>query len=181
MISIGISGHRNLSDVDNLTSVIDDVLKEISTYFSDASMKMISSLAEGADRLVVWRVQKNFKMHLTVPLPMKESDYMLDFKSVTSIKEFTTLLKQATEIIEIPPKNSRALSYLAAGIYILDHCDVLIAIWDGAPAKGTGGTAEIVAEARNRGLPIAWVHTSGSIPVTYERFTNQNKNKLGDL
>jgi hypothetical protein len=45
---------------------------------------------------------------------------------------------------------------------------VLIAIWDGKTAQGQGGTGAIMARARQRGLPIAWVHAGNRKPGTQE-------------
>ena len=42
-------------------------------------------------------------------------------------------------------------------LFVLEHSDVLIAIWDGKPAQGPAGTGQIVAEARQRTIPLAWV------------------------
>ena len=66
---------------------------------------------------------------------------------------------------------------MASGRYILDRCRFLIAVWDGQPGGGLGGTAHIVTEARQRGLPLAWVKAERApnfkgLPasVTFERF-----------
>ena len=32
-----------------------------------------------------------------------------------------------------------------------------MAVWDGAGAKGPGGTGDVVAEARRRGTPVLWI------------------------
>jgi len=40
------------------------------------------------------------------------------------------------------------------GQYVVDHCDVLIAVWDGQPSRGRGGTAEIVQYALEQNRPI---------------------------
>jgi hypothetical protein len=118
---------------------------------------------------------------------------MLDFKSIYSKAAFTTLLEQADHVIELPSEDTREACYLAAGLYVLDHSDVLIALWDGEPARGTGGTAEIVAEARRRGMPIAWVkiarseresssekkNSAGCVRVHYERFPNRPGREVG--
>jgi hypothetical protein len=37
---------------------------------------------------------------------------------------------------------------------MLDDVDQLIAVWDGGPARGLGGTAEIVQLARRHGLTV---------------------------
>jgi hypothetical protein len=41
-------------------------------------------------------------------------------------------------------------AYRRVGHYVVDHCDLLIAIWDGQPARGRGGTADIVQYALDR-------------------------------
>ncbi|MGA3159798.1 MAG: hypothetical protein ABSC77_01175 [Terracidiphilus sp.] len=45
-------------------------------------------------------------------------------------------------------------AYAQAGRYVVDHCDVLIAVWDGKPARGRGGTAKIVQYAQEQNRPI---------------------------
>ena len=181
MISIGVSGHRNLSNSDELNNAIDDVLKKITYTFNDKSIQIISPLAEGADRIAAWRVIKQYPYSLVVPLPMKKSNYTLDFNTPASKEEFISLLSMADQVIDLPPQASRALSYQSAGLYILDHCDVLIAVWDGAPSNGLGGTAEIVAEARKRGIPVAWLHIADKISIAYERFPNKLNEESGEL
>jgi hypothetical protein len=39
-------------------------------------------------------------------------------------------------------------AFLAAGHYIVDHCDVLFAVWDELPAGAMGGTGDVVEYAR---------------------------------
>jgi len=171
VISVGVSGHRALDDSDKIVNLVDDALEKIVIAFDDRLFKIISPLAEGADRLVVWRALANHGAHLLVPLPMALSEYMQDFPSITSKVEFITLLEQAERVIELPYASTREACYLAAGKYVLDNSDVLLAIWDGKAAKGLGGTAEIVKEARERDLPIVWIHTN---PQDLERITLEN-------
>ena len=45
---------------------------------------------------------------------------------------------------------------------------MLIAVWDGQDGQGQGGTATVVAKARELGLPIAWVHAGNRKPGTLE-------------
>jgi hypothetical protein len=195
MVAVGVSGHRNLPDLEIVSNAVDEALREILAVFGDNSLQVISPLAEGADRLVAWRAMANYSVRLVVPLPLEMSDYMLDFKSISSKAEFITLLEQADQVFELTAEDTREACYLDAGMYILDHSDVLIAVWDGAPARGIGGTAEIVTEARERGMPIAWVQVAGkkqatdsktgrkvkSMNVYYERFPNQPDREAGDL
>jgi hypothetical protein len=54
-------------------------------------------------------------------------------------------------------------SYLHAGLTMLDGVERLIAVWDGGPARGRGGTAEIVEHARRRGLAVDVMWPPGAV------------------
>jgi len=49
-------------------------------------------------------------------------------------------------------------AFFAAGKAVVDACDWLIAVWDGEPARGLGGSADVVAYARNQGrrVDVIW-------------------------
>ncbi len=68
-----------------------------------------------------------------------------------------------------PVAPSREAAYAGAGRAVLDRCDVLIALWDGLPARGLGGTAELVVEARARALPLLWISTDPPYALREER------------
>lgn len=44
---------------------------------------------------------------------------------------------------------------MATGLIVVERCDALLAAWDGEPAGGFGGTADVVAYARSRGRPVS--------------------------
>src|ERR1019366_184715 len=56
-----------------------------------------------------------------------------------------------------------ARSYEAVGRYVVRNADLLIAIWDGAPPSGWGGTADIMRFALETGTPVWWIHTDPAI------------------
>lgn len=168
MVAIGVTGHRFLTDLDRINAGIAEALRHIEQAFSDQPLTVISSLAEGADRLVAHQVLARPTAHLVVPLPLPKADYLSDFKSAESKAEFLSLLDRADKVIELPSVPTRPEAYDAAGTYVLDHCNVLIAIWDGQQAQGEGGTGSIIAQARQRSLRIAWVHAGNRKPGTEE-------------
>ncbi|MGP1308761.1 MAG: SLATT domain-containing protein [Phycisphaerales bacterium] len=45
-------------------------------------------------------------------------------------------------------------AFLEAGLRVVEECDVLLAVWDGQPARGKGGTGDVVALATARGKPV---------------------------
>ncbi|MFW6135464.1 MAG: hypothetical protein ACOC7N_01430 [Chloroflexota bacterium] len=167
MLPIGVVGHRFLTELDKVTAGVDEALDRIEAAFGEPLPAVISSLAEGADRLVLRRVLARCPdARLIVPLPLPQSDYMKDFSSPESREAFLDLLSRADQVVTLPPAPTREEAYAAGGYYVLDHCDVLLAVWDGKEGQGTGGTAGIVAEARHRHLPLTWVHAGNRIPGT---------------
>lgn len=162
---IGVTGHRILAEMDKINAGIDAALQRIERAFAERPLIIVSPLAEGADRLVAERVLARRHAQLIVPLPLPKADYLNDFEDAISKREFNELLKRAERVIELPPSPSRRVAYDAVGRYVLDQCDVLIAVWDGQLDNGTG---RVVTDARRRGLPIAWVHAGNRKPGTTE-------------
>jgi hypothetical protein len=166
MVRVGVTGHRFLAEIDTIAAGIEEALRRIEHERPGESLAVVSSLAEGADRLVVRHVLKRSGARLITPLPLARAAYMDDFSSTESKAEFSDLVAAAGEVVQLPEAASRAAAYRAAGTYVLDHCDVLLAVWDGQSAQGRGGTAHIVEQARMRGLPVAWVHAGNRRPGT---------------
>jgi hypothetical protein len=167
MVAIGVTGHRNLRNHEELTAVVDQVFERIYGSYGEVISQVVSPLAEGADRLVAKLAMDKCAAELIVPLPFGKEEYELDFESNESKIEFENLIDLAAEVIELLEKESKELSYLAAGMFVLEHCDVLIAIWDGTPPRGIGGTGEIVKIAREHNTPLAWIRVQSSDSTDY--------------
>jgi hypothetical protein len=45
---------------------------------------------------------------------------------------------------------------------MVKRADLLIAVWDGQPARSWGGTADVVAKARQLGLPVTVIWPNGA-------------------
>jgi hypothetical protein len=79
------------------------------------------------------------------------------------------LLQSAAEVVEL--LGSRATpaltdaAYMAAGEHVVMHADVMIAIWDGAEARGSGGTGDVVRLALACSLPILWIAAGQPHPL----------------
>jgi hypothetical protein len=154
---VGVTGHRALADPARVEGEVDAVLDRL-VGGSGAALVAVSSLAEGADRLVARRVLARPGGRLVALLPLDPVDYIADFADVASVQEFTDLLAAADEeeVIRGAPSDdwSREAAYERAGHAVLDRCDVLLALWDGAPGRGRGGTADLVFEAGLIAHPI---------------------------
>ncbi len=51
---------------------------------------------------------------------------------------------------------------MTASALMIDTADELYAVWDGEPARGYGGTADVVAYARERGKPVSVIWPDGA-------------------
>jgi len=187
-LAVGICGHRSVRESPDLLSAIDKVIEKITQAYSFQSLKLVSPLAEGADCIVTKRMLSTSNASLVALLPFTTEDYLEDFSTQESIREFRDLYQQARQVIELPGSMVREEAYVALGRTLLDHSTILVAIWNGKPANGKGGTAEIVLEARQRRLPLAWIlhkqpdsFGSEMIPskeeriwIIFERFPSQN-------
>ena len=150
-VRVGVTGHRKLTDEPLMRARIRDVLSQLDQRLQHTphTFTVVSPLAEGADRLVAgevlnWHASGGMpKPSLEVPLPLPEADYRQDFHTQASQDEFSDLLQSAVIKLDPPTGISRETAYQQVGHYVVHHCDILVAIWDGEPAAGTGGTAEI--------------------------------------
>ncbi|MCH8309818.1 MAG: hypothetical protein IIB17_04890 [Chloroflexi bacterium] len=163
-LRVGVTGHRILPDDDILSAQVTRALnraRELVTSSEDLPihLRIISPIAEGADRLVARAALVDDTTELEAPLPMPREQYVQDFETDESKNEFDALLKRADFVTVMPNSESREEAYERAGRHVVDRCDVLIALWDGEPSRGRGGTAEIVAYARDAGVPILRIST----------------------
>ena len=163
-LRIGVTGHRELADPDALAPAIDEAIQALTERVlgaqADPSLLIISALAEGADRLVARQVLARPAAELEVVLPLPVHEYLRDFPAEASKDEFTELLGRAARVWQAPPGGSREEAYERAGRHMVDRADMIIALWDGQPPRGRGGTASIVSYARDQGVPVAWVNTA---------------------
>lgn len=167
IIRIGVTGHRRLENEQAVRQSVKQVLTGLDRVLAHTphSFVVVSPLAEGADRLVVnevldWKATKEIvASSLEVVLPMPELEYVRDFASLESQQEFQSLLERASSKQTMGAVADRDAAYERAGHYVIERCDMLIAIWDGKPAAGRGGTAQIVEYARGAGRTIAWINS----------------------
>ncbi|HEY5387343.1 MAG TPA: hypothetical protein VIL79_05505 [Thermoleophilia bacterium] len=171
IVRVGVTGHRRIDDVEGVSAAVRDALEHVRERCAATQatrLEAVSPLAEGADRIVARAVLAEAGAALTVPLPFPADDYAVDFVAPDSKAEFQELLEQAARIEVMPTTATRDEGYDSAGRWVVEHSDVLLALWDGEASRGHGGTAEIVAYARERGLPVYWVRTNGGAPVVEE-------------
>jgi hypothetical protein len=167
-VAVGVTGHRlnQLPEADRprlartIARAMDriEAAAKVGAKREPVRMTMVSGLAEGADRYAAYAALER-DWGLTAALAFRPVRFLKDFETPESKAEFRGLLQQS-KIVQPEGRGS----YLAAGEIILDRADVLIALWNGAPPKGAGGTADVAARALAMGRPVLWIPVEARRP-----------------
>lgn len=119
----------------------------------------VSSLAAGADQRFAQTVLR-LGGSLQVVVPSRH--YESTFQTQRERDQFARLLDQASQVECLDHEAPSEEAFLEAGHRVVELCDVLIAVWDGLPAQGPGGTADVVAYARSLGRPVTVIWPPGA-------------------
>lgn len=131
-------------------------------------LRLLSPLAPGADQLAA-RIGLGLGYTLHVPLPFAVDDYVRSFDTDDARLAFRELLAIAGpdqltldgDVI-VPER-----AYEAVGRLVVRNADLLIAVWDGRPSRGRGGTADIVRYAAASRVPVVWIHAENDVPPAW--------------
>jgi hypothetical protein len=163
---VGFSGHRQVDRPADSAGAIRTVLEALRRE-GTGEWVALSSVAAGADTLFVQSaLELGLAWHALLPLPAAE------FRSDFEAQEWAVadaLLPKAEQVRVITENGSRDDAYLDCGMETVNGCDVLLALWNGEPARGKGGTADVIAYARDLGKPIV-VIDSATLQVCRENF-----------
>lgn len=156
-LNIGVTGHRDLrpAEREQTEERVSAFFTSLSKDFPGLPLQLLTALAEGADQLVA-RVALSMNIPVIVVLPMDQDEYQKDFAPGQALAEFESLLARASQVItlpRVPPdpasqdrdgEKARQKQYAQLGIFISNHCQVLLALWDGKPGIHLGGTGQVV-------------------------------------
>jgi hypothetical protein len=136
---IGITGHQRLRDPASWQWVE----QEMNQCLVAASTPLvgISSLAAGADQLFAKVVlQHGGALEIVIPFAAYETTFVAD----RDREEFKRLLRRCARSETLEKRGTDEQAYFAAGKRVIDLSDLVVAVWDGEPACGLGGTADAV-------------------------------------
>ena len=184
VLRIGVTGHRDIRNeavpeavrqmLEQIKTLTKEILSDNQSLFDSRQdapvLRLISSLAEGADRLVAHEAhRKGYKLHAILPFPREVYAQDPDIGSVDDLRE---LLERRVDCIveldntDLSDKCLRERSYEAAGRLVLRQSDILLAVWDGKPEQGVGGTGQIVREALDAEIPTLWIDSRSARAAT---------------
>jgi hypothetical protein len=152
---ISVTGHANLvpAEMPLIRARVRQFLEQMLQLSPHLPLRVMTSLAEGADRLVAEEALA-LGIPLVAILPMPRALYRDDFDP-KSREVFEAMCARA-EVIEmplLPGADAQAVrsvpahrnrQYAQVGVFLCAHCHVLLALWDGKPSDKLGGTAQTV-------------------------------------
>ena len=160
MTTVGVTGHRDLADAAGLRQAIASELGTVATPLIG-----ISALAAGADQFFAEAVLGlGGELHVIVPGRDYRATLPPDARAA-----FDRQLAAATTVETLDIDTVGSDAYLAAGLAMLDRCDLLLAVWDGEQSRGRGGTADLVGRARERGIAVRVIPAVRRIPAVRGR------------
>ena len=177
---VGVTGHIDLreEDRDTLYRAVTDELKKLRETYPHTPLKMLNSLAAGADLLCADAAEE-LGIPLTAVLPMETDEYEKDFDA-KELEHFRHHLRQAESVFTAPyaeaAEKGRNAGYRQAGIYIVEHAHLLLALWDGKTKEDVrAGTAATVSFALNgdwepeEGIPVSSAGNTAVIHILTPR------------
>ncbi len=155
MTMIGCTGHQQMPPE---ARVYADREMRLLLASVGTSIVGVSSLAAGADQMFARAVRElGGRLHVFIP----SDGYESTFSEAEDLRSYLQLLAEATTVATLPCPEPSEAAFLAAGKAVVDECDVLYAVWDGKPAQGLGGSADVVKYARSQGKAVQVVWPEG--------------------
>jgi hypothetical protein len=152
-LRIGVSGHRELLDIDHVKVLIKEKMDHILAQNQYSSMEVYTSLAVGADTAfaeVIEQYQSEIPVHFHFFIPFHLDEYMKDFSKEPEENEIETLKKwlQKGEVsvvnaAKVNTQDQRNEAYYQTGCRICDVSDIVFLVWDGKKEEGHGGTGSV--------------------------------------
>jgi hypothetical protein len=156
VLAVGFTGHRSLTDEPKSRKLICDFLQGTKAMTSGIAYG-VSSAAAGGDLLFA-ECCIQLQIPLRVLLPLPRGSFREDFDEDVWFR-VEKILDKAISVDVIGERERREEGYYECGIETVQQSQLLVALWDGKPLRGLGGTQQILAFAKNLGRPVIWFHS----------------------
>ncbi|GHJ40417.1 hypothetical protein [Streptomyces sp. TS71-3] len=153
---LGITGHRGMPP--SSEEAVRVALAEVVQGHDPGELVGVSCIADGPDAWFVEAVLAHGG-RVEVVIPAMEYREGLPEEHHALYDE---LLRRAAEVHSTGMKESTSKAHQAGSEMLVGLADELVAVWDGLPARGYGGTADVVAYARGADVPVRVVWPEGA-------------------
>jgi hypothetical protein len=153
---IGFCGHQGLPPptAERVTAALREKLARHRPGLIGVTM-----LGPGADQLFARLVlELGGSLYLVIPA----RQYRDGFPDEDARRGYEELAAKASHITRLEFTESTEHAHMEGGKAVVRNAELLVAVWDGKPARGLGGTADVVAYAKQRGVPVDVVWPEGA-------------------
>lgn len=154
---IAVTGHRNLSDPTTVEFVL-QTFRDILTRARrehPAGVVALSGIADGADTLFA---QVALSLDLPLEAVIASHGFSRDLPPSPMHESYQYLLDRCRMIHQMLVQDYSDEAYMIVGQWLVDNSDLVVAVWDGQPAAGKGGTGDVVVYAQRVGRPVIHIH-----------------------
>ncbi len=154
---IAISGHRGLPAATE--RLVDQAIRDrLASDAAGGHLVGLSILADGADQIFARAVlDAGGRIEVIIPAARYR-----DCLPEAAHAGYDSLLSAASQVDRLDYVESTEEAHMAASQAMLARANRLYAVWDGQPARGYGGTADAVADAKKRGVPVTVIWPDGA-------------------
>jgi hypothetical protein len=153
---VGITGHRGLDD--RTEKRVRALLAETVRAYGPGELVGVSCLADGPD---VWFAETVLDHGGRIEAVIPATAYR-DSLPTWHHPVYDRLLHRAADIHATGLTTSDSHAHMAGSEILVGLVDELLAVWDGKPARGYGGTADVVAYAQRQGTPVRVLWPEGA-------------------
>ncbi|WP_255948852.1 hypothetical protein [Streptomyces odontomachi] len=153
---LGITGHRGMPA--SSQELIRTELAKVVQEHNPSQLVGVSCIADGPD---AWFAQEILahggRIEVVVPAEEYRAGLPEDHHAV-----YDELVEHSGKVHSTGMKASTSEAHQAGSELLVNLVDELVAVWDGLPARGYGGTADVVAYARQTGVPVRVIWPEGA-------------------
>ncbi|MFH8515018.1 hypothetical protein ACH4CE_07820 [Streptomyces gelaticus] len=153
---IGITGHRGLP-----SEVAEQVRAGLAAQIEaldTTELVAVSCIADGPD---AWWAQIALDAGAKLEVVIPATEYRAGLPAWYHT-EYDQLLSKAADVHCTGLTESTSEAHQAGSEILVRISDHLLAVWDGKPARGFGGTADVVSHAREVGVPVTILWPDGA-------------------
>jgi hypothetical protein len=153
---VGMTGHQGLPAP--TAELVKAALRDTLSAYAP-NLVGVTMLGPGADQLFARLVlELGGALYVVVPA----AKYRDGFEDPDAQAGYDELYGRGSYFEALEHTESTEQAHMDGGKVVVDRSSVLVAVWDGEPSRGFGGTADVVSYARQRGGPVEVIWPEGA-------------------
>jgi serine/threonine protein kinase len=174
-ISVGVIGDLEIESSAVMKDILEKTFGELKQELPDnLSYEVLSPLSTSAERFVAKLLLSKYKLNIRVLMPFEVVDHITIMGGETAAddEEYLNFLKRVEELIFFRTDNNPETEYFENGRYLVDHCDLLLGLWD-EEEENNDVIRGIKVYAKKKGIPLIELNQ-----LTPKELNQENVQKL---